>query len=613
MREKAGKEDGAYINEVRKYQDKAKQNKGVIPNRRQNISEKVLFEKQGGAGINFNKYSDIKVEMSGNLADTIKPLKNFKDLGKNLPRFLSKNIELMRYDHPTPIQSNALPVALNNRDLMCCAQTGSGKTCAFLLPVVSSLHQRNSKQWASKFDDMGIRDLNTLSCAPKALVLAPTRELAMQIEVEAEKLCNASGVFPAVVYGGANAKGQLMNLAKGMDILVATPGRLQDFVDRHLVSLRKTEFLILDEADRMLDMGFEPQIRKLVQRSGMPPPKSRQTFMFSATFPTPMQKLAREFLNDYIWIGVGRVGSTTSSITQRLVKATNNKREKMELLKSALLEKDEGARTLVFVKKKSTARWVSKQLRSRQGEFQISSAEIHGDRSQSQRESALAAFRAGDIQILVATDVAARGLDIDDVEHVINFDLGATADEFDSYVHRIGRTGRAGKKGLATSFYVPGYDKQIGCGPIAKDLLHLLKESKQEIPDWFMRLPEIASGGGGGKQKGSSAKFGGRDIRKNDKPSNKRTHDSSRPQGQRGQQNDAKKQGSKLQRTDDGGRGESNSKKSQQPKSRGQQNGTNQKRSNRGGGRGGRGRGGRGGRGGSRGRGGRGGGNRKVY
>mmetsp|Transcript_20788 Transcript_20788/g.25181 ORF Transcript_20788/g.25181 Transcript_20788/m.25181 type:complete len:699 (+) Transcript_20788:114-2210(+) len=517
---KASRDDEAYMSELRRFRSVSKQCMGFVPLsfRKQRTSEAELFRKQGSAGINFDKYNDIKVETSGHLAEEFSPMSSFADLklqhnssnsNSDIPGFLRRNIQLMNYEKPTPIQSHALPIALKQRDLMCCAQTGSGKTFAFLLPVVLSLsktlNQNGEKKWVDNFEGD--------SSAPSALVLAPTRELAIQIGIEAEKLCNGSNIHSCVVYGGANAKGQLCELAKGMDLLVATPGRLQDFVDRDLVSLRRIQFLILDEADRMLDMGFEPQIRKLVQKSGMPKPGAKQTLMFSATFPGPMQKLASEFLHQYIWVGVGRVGSTVTTIEQRLVLATNNKRAKLDLLKQALLSADKGARTLVFVKKKHTARWVSKQLCMRHehgGGFEVTSAEIHGDRSQAQREAALSSFREGRVQVLVATDVAARGLDIDGVEHVINFDLGSTADEFDSYVHRIGRTGRAGNTGLATSFYVPGYEPQSGSGPVAQSLLKLLHESKQKVPEWFMALPEVSGGGGGGKK---SSKFGGRDVR----------------------------------------------------------------------------------------------------
>ena len=203
----------------------------------------------------------------------------------------------------------------------------------------------------------------------------------------------------------------------------------------------------------------------------------------------------------------------------RLILVPNNKREKLAFLETVLLGEGDGngsvPRTLVFVKKKSSARWVSKQLRN--GPHNISSAEIHGDRSQSQREAALESFRAGKIQVLVATDVAARGLDIAGVEHVVNFDLASTPDEFDSYVHRIGRTGRAGNTGIATSFYVQGYEAKVGCGRIAQSLLRLLTENKQNIPEWFRDLPEIRSGNSGGNKNNKKDKFGGRDVRSNTK------------------------------------------------------------------------------------------------
>jgi ATP-dependent RNA helicase DDX3X len=254
----------------------------------------------------------------------------------------------------------------------------------------------------------------------------------------------------------------------------------------------------------MLDMGFEPQIRKLVLKSGMTPKEKRQTFMFSATFPTKIQLLASQFLRAYTWIAVGRVGSTTDSITQVLVKATPEKREKLQLVVEAILKGPSG-RTLVFVQKKRTATWLKTQLNqggpndgSENEKFRpIRAEDIHGDRSQSQRETALAKFRAGTCRVLVATDVAARGLDISGVEHVINMDLPTDVDDFDSYVHRIGRTGRAGHTGLATSFYIPGLIPKVGNGKIATQLVDQLKDSKQEVPSWLKE--ECAGRRGGGR------------------------------------------------------------------------------------------------------------------
>jgi len=258
----------------------------------------------------------------------------------------------------------------------------------------------------------------------------------------------------------------------------------------------------------MLDMGFEPQIRRLVQRCDMPPKEARQTFLFSATFAPEIQQLAKEFLRPYVWIAVGRVGSTTDSIEQRIVQATPDKRKKLHLVVQALQSGPKG-RTLIFVQKKRSATWVKKMLQKGgpdDGEkwemFEpIKAEDIHGDRSQSQREAALASFRAGTCRVLVATDVAARGLDIGGVEHVINMDLPTAKDDFDSYVHRIGRTGRAGHTGLATSLYVPGEDDpKAKNGKIGAALLTLLTEAEQEIPSWFAALPECRKGGGKGEK-----------------------------------------------------------------------------------------------------------------
>jgi len=457
-------------NEFYKQMVNRLQNKSV--QRQQDAS---IFGSQGPTGINFDAYCKIKVERSGREAYEAKAITMFSDLAEKLPSFLKNNIKRMKYKKPTPIQAHAIPVALSGRDVMCCAQTGSGKTCAFLLPVVSELTQAGRSR-SERFTGI-------TSC-PEVVVLAPTRELASQIHMEARKLTYSSQIVSVVVYGGVSSRDQLQGLARGSDIVVATPGRLQDFFNREIViSFSKTRYLILDEADRMLDMGFEPQIRGLVEHSDMLGPGQRRTLMFSATFPVEIQRLASSFMEDYIWIAVGRVGSTLAAIKQVLLLAPNTKWEKLDLLCNVVKP---GQRTLVFVRTKKNARWVSRELRKSHS----SSAEIHGDRTQEQRENALRRFRNGDVQVLVATNVAARGLDIAGVDHVVNFDLATNKDEFDSYVHRIGRTGRAGHKGLATSFYVPGFSRS-GCGKIAGDLLRIMRETNQDIPEWFLDLPEV--------------------------------------------------------------------------------------------------------------------------
>jgi superfamily II DNA/RNA helicase len=468
-------------------------------------SEQKLFGLQAPQGINFDKYDAIKVEVKKGESISFDGFTDYDEL--SLHATFRRNIELMHYKRPTPIQRYAIPLAIGGDDLMCCAQTGSGKTCAFLLPVCVSLQKTAPPPFANG------------SVSPRCVVLAPTRELASQIESEAQKLCHDSAVKTVVVYGGASQRQQIRELAFGADIIVATPGRLMDFVDRSLIRLGLVKFLVLDEADRMLDMGFEPQIRKIVQTSGMTIKEKRQTFMFSATFPNKIQLLARQFLRDqYAWIAVGRVGSTTDSITQVLVQADADKRHKLKLVVEALQKGPEG-RTLIFVQKKKTATWLKKQLNKggpddgKEDErfTPIPSTDIHGDRSQSQREAALASFRSGDCRVLVATDVAARGLDISGVEHVINMDLPVAIDDFDSYVHRIGRTGRAGHTGLATSLFVPGDAPKVGNGKIAKSMVTQLKEAGQEVPSWLEA--EVAGGGGGKAAATPKLKFGGTDVR----------------------------------------------------------------------------------------------------
>lgn len=225
---------------------------------------------------------------------------------------------------------------------------------------------------------------------------------------------------------------------------------------------------------------LQPQIRKIVQENDMPSKDTRQTFMFSATFPDEIQSLAREFLRDYVWIGVGRVGSTVENIEQRLLEASSDPNMKMNMLLSAINEIE--GRTLVFVQKKRTAAWVCQCLQ----QFGVASEEIHGDRTQMQREHALRQFREGRTRVLVATDVAARGLDVPAVTHVIQFDMPISSEDFDTYVHRIGRTGRAGKSGVATSFYVPGRETGEGNGKIAQLIMRLLQENNQVITRVFL-------------------------------------------------------------------------------------------------------------------------------
>lgn len=313
------------------------------------------------------------------------------------------------------------------------------------------------------------------------MILAPTRELVSQIHEEARKFAYRSWVRTAVVYGGADISLQLKQIDRGCDLLAATPGRLVDLIERGRISLSNIRYLVLDEADRMLDMGFEPQIRRIVQGEDMPGVEDRQTLMFSATFPRDIQMLAKDFLKDYIFLSVGRVGSTSENITQKIEYVEDADKRSVLL---DILASQQGSLTLIFVETKKMADMLSDFLMMNN----LPATSIHGDRTQREREHALATFRQGVTPILVATAVAARGLDIPNVTHVINYDLPS---DIDDYVHRIGRTGRAGNTGLSTAFFNRGNRN------IVRELVELLREANQEIPSWLESVARESSFGGG--------------------------------------------------------------------------------------------------------------------
>ncbi|KAJ6787165.1 hypothetical protein PWT90_07922 [Aphanocladium album] len=390
-------------------------------------------------GINFEKYDDIPVEASGQ--DVPEPVHQFTT--PPLEEHLCRNIELSRYKTPTPVQKYSIPIVSAGRDLMACAQTGSGKTGGFLFPILSQSFINGPSPIPGNAAGQFGRQRKAY---PTALVLAPTRELVSQIYEESRKFAYRSWVRPCVVYGGADIGSQLRQIERGCDLLVATPGRLVDLIERGRISLCNIKYLVLDEADRMLDMGFEPQIRRIVEGEDMPSVHERQTLMFSATFPRDIQMLARDFLKDYIFLSVGRVGSTSENITQK-VEYVEDVDKRSVLLD--ILHSNAGGLTLIFVETKRMADSLSDFLINQS----FPATSIHGDRTQRERERALEFFRNGRCPIMVATAVAARGLDIPNVTHVINYDLPT---DIDDYVHRIGRTGRAGNTGIATAFFNRG-------------------------------------------------------------------------------------------------------------------------------------------------------------
>ncbi|GFQ74209.1 putative ATP-dependent RNA helicase an3 [Trichonephila clavata] len=468
-------------------------------------TERQLFS-QGHTGINFEKYEDIPVEASGE--DCPPHINSFSELP--LTEIIQMNIELTRYTSPTPVQKYAMPIILQKRDLMACAQTGSGKTAAFLIPILNQIFETGPP----KNIPVPQRHSSRVKQYPLSLVLSPTRELACQIYEEACKFAYRSKVRPCVVYGGADPAQQMKDLDRGCHLLVATPGRLVDMMERGKISLEMVRYLVLDEADRMLDMGFEPQIRRIVLEDRMPGIGERQTLMFSATFPKKVQELARKFLDNYIFLAVGRVGSTSENITQKVVWVEEHDKRSflLDLLNAAGLRNGNASRdslTLTFVETKKGADALEHFLL---GEgYPVTS--IHGDRSQREREEALWNFRTGHTSVLVATAVAARGLDIPNVKHVINFDLPSDVEE---YVHRIGRTGRVGTVGLATSFFNERNRN------MALDLVELITETKQELPEWLSVLAkevQMEQRCNTGSRKYSSGKkygsggFGSRDYR----------------------------------------------------------------------------------------------------
>jgi ATP-dependent RNA helicase DDX3X len=455
-------------------------------------AERELFGVAGDStkqptGINFDNYDDIPVEASG--TDVPPPITAFTS--PPLDGHLLSNIELASYKRPTPVQKYSIPIVTNGRDLMACAQTGSGKTAGFLFPILSRAFSVGpSPLPSSAMNDPHARYGRTRKAYPTTLILAPTRELVLQIHDEARKFAYRSWVKPCVVYGGADIGQQLRQIERGCDLLTATPGRLVDLMERGRISLANVKFLVLDEADRMLDMGFEPQIRRIVEGEDMPGVHDRQTLMFSATFPRDIQVLARDFLKDYVFLSVGRVGSTSENITQKIEYVEDV--DKRSVLLDILHSMPPGGLTLIFVETKRAADALSDFLLN--SNFPATS--IHGDRTQRERERALEMFRRGQTPVMVATAVAARGLDIPNVTHVINYDLPT---DIDDYVHRIGRTGRAGNTGLSTAFFNRANRN------IVRDLIDLLKEANQEVPSF---LEAIGREGGYGSRGGGG--YGGR-------------------------------------------------------------------------------------------------------
>ena len=362
------------------------------------------------------------------------------------------------YERPTPIQEQAIPHVLNGRDVMGIAQTGTGKTAAFSLPLVHHLAHNMMHGRA----------------VPRVLVLTPTRELAAQIDDNVKAYARNVKVRTALIFGGVSQHRQVNQLRKGADVLVATPGRLLDLCNQGLLSLEWIEFLVLDEADTMLDMGFIHDIRRVIAML----PEKRQSLFFSATMPDSIVKLSKTILTDPVRVEVARVSSAAETVDQRMLFVSQG--AKRDLLVE-ILNRPEVETALVFTRTKYGADKVVRHLRKNN----IRGEAIHGNKSQPQREKAMNAFRKGKIHVLVATDIAARGIDVEGVSHVINFEIPNISE---TYVHRIGRTGRAGREGVAISMVNEGDERNH-----MRDIVRLIK---RDIPldtdhQWHLNLPEI--------------------------------------------------------------------------------------------------------------------------
>ncbi|MBU1126508.1 MAG: DEAD/DEAH box helicase [Patescibacteria group bacterium] len=403
---------------------------------------------------------------------------DFNDLG--ITPGLLKRIQDLGFVHPTPIQYKAIPVATSGEDVVGIAQTGSGKTLAFSVPMLQ----------------------HVAATKTVGLILLPTRELAIQVEETLKKIAGKAGLRTAIIIGGINPYPQIKQLKAKPHIIVATPGRLIDHIEQKHISLSNVGMLVLDEADRMLDMGFEPQLKSILASV----PTDRQTMLFSATMPARIADIARQYMKKPLRIEVAKPGTTVDTVQQEVFIVPRD--EKVNLLKQ-LLKENKGT-VLIFSRTKHGAKKIAQQIR----QMGHTADEIHSNRSQAQRQQALKGFANGKYRILVATDIAARGIDVDNISLVINFDL---PEQSEDYVHRIGRTGRAGRTGKAISFAVPEQKGDIAqiqkliniTLPIKSPTGESLASISREAPSGGQRNASKFSRGRGGRNQSQGRRSGG--------------------------------------------------------------------------------------------------------
>jgi len=404
------------------------------------------------------------------------PITNFED--GNFPDYVMTEIHKAGFDAPTPIQAQGWAIALTGADMVGIAQTGSGKTLGYLLPgIIHSNHQ----PYLERGD------------GPIVLVLAPTRELAQQIQEVAHQFGSSSRLKSTCVFGGAPKGPQLRDIERGTEIVIATPGRLIDFLEMGKINLRRTTYLVMDEADRMLDMGFEPQIRKIMQQIR----PDRQVLMWSATWPREVRQLAEDFLVNYTHINIGSTELAANHDILQIVDICEEYQKEQKLAK--LLEEigvEESNKIIIFTETKRKCDELTRLMRKDGWPAMC----IHGDKEQKERDWVLNEFKNGNTAILVATDVAARGLDVDDIKFVINYDYPNNSED---YVHRIGRTGRKGRSGTSYTLFTQTNASK------ARDLIKVLTEAKQVVNPKLQELAERGGGRFGGGGRGGGKRFGG--------------------------------------------------------------------------------------------------------
>ncbi|KAL1640798.1 ATP-dependent RNA helicase dbp2 [Diplodia intermedia] len=409
-------------------------------------------------------------------SDVPKPVTTFDEAG--FPGYVMNEVKAQGFDKPTAIQSQGWPMALSGRDVVGIAETGSGKTLTYCLPAIVHI---NAQPLLAPGD------------GPIVLILAPTRELAVQIQTEISKFGKSSRIRNTCVYGGVPKGGQIRDLARGVEVCIATPGRLIDMLESGKTNLRRVTYLVLDEADRMLDMGFEPQIRKII---GQIRP-DRQTCMWSATWPKEVRQLASDYQTDFIQVNIGSMDLSANHRITQIVEVVSDfeKRDKMAKHLERIMD-DKNNKVLIFTGTKRVADDITRFLRQ-DGWPALS---IHGDKQQNERDWVLNEFKTGKSPIMVATDVASRGIDVRNITHVLNYDYPNNSED---YVHRIGRTGRAGAKGTAITLFTTENAKQ------ARDLVQILTESKQQIDPRLHEMARYSGGGGGGRGWGGRGRGGG--------------------------------------------------------------------------------------------------------